>query len=285
MQLIYFKRVPNFGDQLNPWLWPKLIPNFFEINQQVSFIGIGTLINQKRINEIKTGYKKVIFSTGVGYGDSPSLDDSYVIYCVRGPLSAQALGFSKDLAITDGAALLKKFFKPSINKKYKFSYMPHHSLTHDGWNLACKKIGFGYIDPHWSVEKVLESINETEILLAEAMHGAIVADVLRVPWIPIVSNPRILAFKWNDWCQSLNLEYKPCLIEKLQKPINKSDILSPIRRIRDGMRQKKAAFEMQKIAKNSKPFLSKDKILDELTLRLEEKIDKLQNDIKAGIFD
>jgi len=43
------------------------------------------------------------------------------------------------------------------------------------------------------------------------MHGAIVADILRVPWhrfilsTPHTEGERISDFKWNDWMQSLDI--------------------------------------------------------------------------------
>ena len=43
----------------------------------------------------------------------------------------------------------------------------------------------------------------------------IVADALRVPWIPLVTSPRILSFKWQDWCQSIELTYQPQFVPPL----------------------------------------------------------------------
>src|ERR1019366_6854573 len=48
-----------------------------------------------------------------------------------------------------------------------------------------------------------------KLVVAEAMHGAIVADTLRIPWIAVECSPEILPFKWVDWCQSMDLPYKP----------------------------------------------------------------------------
>src|SRR3569623_1144475 len=45
--------------------------------------------------------------------------------------------------------------------------------------------------------------------MTEAIHGAIVADTLRVPWIPVACSPEVAPFKWIDWTQSLGLDYRP----------------------------------------------------------------------------
>jgi succinoglycan biosynthesis protein ExoV len=44
------------------------------------------------------------------------------------------------------------------------------------------------------------------------MHGAILADTLRVPWIPVITSPIINVFKWRDWTMSLGLDYRRILL-------------------------------------------------------------------------
>ena len=65
------------------------------------------------------------------------------------------------------------------------------------------------IDPRRPVEEVISDIKASKVLLAEAMHGAIVADALRVPWIPIRAHRRHHDFKWHDWCASMSIRYDP----------------------------------------------------------------------------
>lgn len=297
---LYYCKYPdgrqNFGDALNLWLWDKLIPDVLDEDESTAFVGLGTLINDALPRRTPRARKRVIFSSGAGYGKGvPSIDDSYKIYCLRGPLSAQKIGVPAELAVTDGAVLLRRLINVNSDKTYRFAYMPHYDLAGEAWNCVCKQLGFAYIDPGWSIEKILSLINQTEVLLSEAMHGAIVADALRVPWIPIVTHPSILPFKWQDWCLSMGLEYKPVLMKRLHQPRGASggwakpsdsqvDILKPARLVRDWVRQKSAALQLDRIAKSTRPILSTDIQIERVTVELEERLQKFKNDVEAGYF-
>ncbi|MGK7939679.1 MAG: polysaccharide pyruvyl transferase family protein [Crocosphaera sp.] len=284
---IYYYKEQNFGDQLNPWLWNQLLSGLIDHDPKIAFLGIGTLLNNNYLGKIKKAQHKIIFSTGFGYGkeDNIDLDATHKIYCVRGPLTAEKLGLPENLAITDGALLVRSVFNyKSYEKKYKYAYMPHYQLAGDGWALACEKIGFGYIDPRWSVDKVLSSISETEILLAEAMHGAIIADTFRVPWIPIITNTSILKFKWLDWCASLDVDYQPASMERLHHPREKLDMYTPVRKVRDFLRQSQAARQLTEITQLYKPVLSTQTKSNECYDKLEDKLQSLKKDMANGVF-
>ena len=289
MKLSYYK-LPNgernFGDNLNPWIWDQLIPDVIDNDESVAFVGIGSLIIDGLPYRTRHASKRVIFGTGVGYGKTTEvkLDDSYRIYCLRGSLSAKALGVEEDLGVTDGAVLIRRVYQNNVKKNYRFSYIPHYELAGKGWENVCKELGFGYIDPRWTVEEVLSAISKTEVLLCEAMHGAIVADALRVPWIPVATNSTILSFKWQDWCSSIGVEYKPNYIERLQNPKEKQDLLTPIRLVRDKIRQRKASQALKQVAMNQPSYLSKDSRIETLTQQLEEKLHLFQQDVKKGLF-
>jgi succinoglycan biosynthesis protein ExoV len=45
------------------------------------------------------------------------------------------------------------------------------------------------------------------------MHGAIIADYFRTPWIPVKISRKILDFKWHDWCESIDVQYEPVLLQ------------------------------------------------------------------------
>src|SRR5436190_19716735 len=101
MRLRYFES-KNFGDALNPHLFNRLLPNFFDDDPSTDFFGIGSILG---FNMFKNANRKIIFSSGFAYGTKPTIDDTFDIFCVRGPLTAKALSLSEKLAIADGGIL------------------------------------------------------------------------------------------------------------------------------------------------------------------------------------
>lgn len=270
MKLYYYKDYRgNFGDDLNPWLWSKLLPEFFDDDERTIFVGIGTLLNSLLPREAH----KVVFSTGVGYLEPPPpVDDSWRIFCVRGPLSAARLGVDKSLAITDGAALLRTIEFPSCDKRYGVSFIPHHGSHRPKWSDVCRMLGINYIDPSKDVDFVLSEIRKSKLIIAEAMHGAIVADTLRVPWIPVKFHQHILDFKWQDWCQSLGLRYQPITLPRFLEREYANKYCSRCK-------YTLLSFYVMWISHRVKPVLSSEDVLDSAVERLLEKLELLRKNV------
>lgn len=213
MRLRYFSMTHNFGDALNPLIFNALLPGFFDDDPAIDFFGIGSILGFDIVHKAK---RRVIFSSGFAYGTKPQIDASYDVICVRGPLTAQALGLDPKLAITDGALLLKFLDLPKTEKLYDFSFIPHwESESKFYWKGFCNQAGVNYISPTDGVPEVLRQIQASRVVIAEAMHGAIVADALRVPWIAVKAYKGINEFKWEDWVASLKLPYAATRITPL----------------------------------------------------------------------
>ncbi len=194
----------NFGDDLNDWLWRKLIPELLEKNDDNYLIGIGTIFSNKTI---PVHGKKIVFTSGTGYKMDANIDSTWDIVGVRGSKTAKVYRLSDDKILCDGAYLLRKVLKLDdfINGD-KIGFMPHwSSVDLFDWSVECKKLGLHYISPQMSVDDVLESMKQCNKIITEAMHGAIVADALRIPWCAVSFSPGFLKFKWDDWTSVLNM--------------------------------------------------------------------------------
>lgn len=214
MKLVFFRgRVPNFGDELNLHVWPALLPaGFLDEDESELFVGIGSIIG----TQMPAGARKFVMGSGyAGYMGRPDVHDgTWDIRFVRGPNTAKTLGISPSLSICDSAVLLRSMDLPAPDTSVGVAFMPHYeSLERGNWAEACRLAGMTLIDATQPVETVLSQIRGARLLITEAMHGAIVADALRTPWIaakPIYGGHHM---KWLDWSGALDIDLRMNLLK------------------------------------------------------------------------
>lgn len=102
----------------------------------------------------------------------------------------------------------------------KVAFMPHVGSfwCFQGWQELLRQDDIHLIDPRDEPSKILRDIASCKVLLAEAMHGAIIADAIGVPWVPVKCYKSVNEFKWSDFCESLDLTYQPVRIDSLFDP-------------------------------------------------------------------
>ena len=199
----------NFGDDLNPWLWPKLLGDeFFTQQDGVYFVGIGTVLTSKRLNiQLANAKEIIIFSSGAWGDSAPALPGKCKVYGVRGPRTAKRLGLSEDKVIGDGAYLLRKIELPVVDKIYDIGFIPHHgSEIYVDWQKICDQLGIQFISAKQPVEDFLGQLRGCKRIITEAMHGAIVADAMRIKWSPVKFSPLFSEEKWYDFSESMQLK-------------------------------------------------------------------------------
>lgn len=296
MKLFYYP-FNNFGDKLNPLIWDALIPDLLDDDDGTVLVGIGTLIN----SNAPTQPNKVVFGSGAGYVSPAQIDEKWKFYCVRGPRTAEILGLDPRLAITDPALLLTEVVTGPVTPNGEVCFMPHHvSMCYADWKAICDKAGITFLDPTADMHEVMAKMRGAKLVIAEAMHGAIVADAFRVPWVPVQCYGHILGFKWEDWCQSMALPYQPLTIESVwdvDRTLSSRDRLaanvkrglkqvgiwsenwtppppaSNIRKVEDSV-----VAMLSKLAGGEHAFLSDERIQRTALSRLLEKIECMKKD-------
>jgi succinoglycan biosynthesis protein ExoV len=208
MRSFYWRTSTNFGDAMNSWLWDELFPGLMDPDDNIRLIGIGSLIKAdlERVKGLK-----VIFGSGSGYASLPNLSDpaNWKVYFVRGPLTAKAAKLPAQSGVVDAAwlvGLLDEF--KLVPKKAGVCFIPHFSNSRlSSWDVVCKHAGIQFIDPLADSRWVISQIAKSELAITESLHGAIMADYYRTPWIPVqLSAGSFLDFKWLDWCRSVGVD-------------------------------------------------------------------------------
>ena len=190
----------NFGDDMNDDFVRELWPDFERCGMDNIFC-IGTLLNEGA-GKIKNS---VVIGSGCGYGDSVDFDyESSVIYGVRGPLTAKKIGLTNNFVIGDPALLLPKMKSFSDGKSLLMGksivVVPHHR-TSELWNFEnISGSRYCYLDPGTTkINDLIATISQASLVVAEAMHAAIVASAFCVPFVPVSIRGKMEEFKWNDF--------------------------------------------------------------------------------------
>jgi len=177
-------------------------------------------------------------------------------------------------------------------------------MTKADWPALCARAGIKCIDPRNPVERVLTELRQTELLLAESMHGAIVADALRVPWIAVRMYGRFTQFKWQDWTESVRVPLRivdvPPVFERKPPCWKRVDYTAKKLLARCGLGddnwnrlETRATTEsevsqtlrtLERVSQQQLPCLSEERILLELNTRLMEKLSEVRTIYQSGCF-
>ncbi len=157
-----------------------LLPGFFDDDPAELFLGIGSVFDAPHA---ASALKLV---AGAGYGGytlPPLLDANWIIHWVRGPRTARRLGLPRQWVWAIPPCCSPTPVDAAVQL---IGFMPHfESLQHGAWAEAAAAAGVTLIDPRGDPAAILAEIGACRLLLSEAMHGVIVADAMRVPWIAL----------------------------------------------------------------------------------------------------
>ena len=225
MRLFYWQSPSgNFGDDLNLWYWDRFLAGWRSWDEDCTLIGVGSILNTRILPE---SARYLVLGSGSGFGELPDVSDAskWDVRFVRGPLTARNLGLDATLSATDPAALISRLPEFASTARRGTAYIPHcHSDASPfyDWPRICAAAGLAYISPRPESAAVIRAIGRAERVITESMHGAVLADALRIPWLPVAQLDTFNHFKWRDWAASLNLDISmarlPSVPTKRPKP-------------------------------------------------------------------
>jgi hypothetical protein len=211
----------NVGDELNAWLWPALLGDLMA-DSQATLLGVGTLLNERFCRQLPPGEDILVVGTGAGYGRIPALNQRWKFYAVRGPRTASALGLPTDTAVADSAYLLAGLdWRRAEHTRPvgEVVFVPHHrSLPLLDWESVCRQAGLGFLSPLLPAEQFMARLCSARLVLTEAMHGAILADIARVPWRALSFGRQFNTEKWSDWSEALELDLQTTQFDGFYDP-------------------------------------------------------------------
>ena len=190
----------NFGDRLNDYIFQGLTPLAFRVPVLKNLpdgtaLGVGTLLNHKMLSDC------TILGSGTNGEQVPGIDLNYSF--VRGRLTAEKLKLPKKYSVGDTAFGVRGYFESLAGQQiHEIGIIPHYRNLPVIEDDRVIRVDMPY-------DQFIKRVSQCKIILTEAMHGAILADCLRIPWAPVsIDSERypIPRFKWNDFASVLDIE-------------------------------------------------------------------------------
>lgn len=308
MKLEYSKphnNLGNFGDDLNEWFWDDCLPGVLNEDDSIILLGMGTILSRWFTDRLPVNSVKIVVGSGGGKkGGPPILDRLWHVYGVRGPLTASYSGLPAEMILTDPAMLIGRMdIGQSHSDRQGVGFMPHiWSVDQWNWRETCEQLGLIYLDPRAESKETIRKIASLQRIVTEAMHGAIVADAVRTPWVAVSIADAFEPSKWCDWAGSLGLAIRFYSLPYLNGPSTtglqpwaKSQIKNVLAHTRHGRQagyrpnsdrwtRRQATQKLHDLAFNTEAQLSDDAQLSRALDRMESALDRLKADIISGAF-
>ncbi len=209
---IYWARtdIPNWGDDLNPWLYYKLTgkkPIYCPHLSIPKLFMAGSILHL-------CGPKDSCW--GSGYLEDPpeELVTPNHVYAVRGKLTAKILesrGAPTTSNFGDPGCIVPRLIEVDFTKKYKIALVPHYV----DWEIAesfCKEKHIKLVPVSLGTAAFVQELAGAEMVYSSSLHGIICAESLGIPtgWVRFSDNLIGGSFKFHDYLSGTGREYEGC---------------------------------------------------------------------------
>jgi pyruvyltransferase len=198
---LYWSRtdIPNWGDDLNPWLFQKLTGSsaiYCPHGRVPKLLMAGSILASAGPNDYCWG-------TGLITAEIPEGCGLATAHALRGPATASALeniGLPSSDIFGDPGVLVAKFVTPPPAKRYAMAVIPHYADAAAGAILA-KELNAKLIPVSHGIEEFVRAVAQAEVVYSSSLHGIICAESLGVPAVWVVFSDNLIGgdFKFRDY--------------------------------------------------------------------------------------
>lgn len=201
-RLRYYRGLYNFGDDINPILWRLITgeePETMDINDQrpvENIIMCGSILGAA--NKWTTVWGSGFVERTQKWFSKPE------IAALRGPITlkmAQKYGLEGDVPLGDPVMVIKKYYQPWVNVKYKYGVIPHYADKAKYPEMDDVLV----IDIQSDIFTVIDNVWRCENIISSSLHGLVVADTYQRPsmWVRFSNNIWGDGMKFYDYFGSV----------------------------------------------------------------------------------
>lgn len=204
VRLYWWNALPNFGDQLSPWLI-RALGEFpvYASPRRCESVAIGSVLDA-----LPDDYSGVVWGSGIRQDRNLYRRKARVL-ALRGHLSQDRMARPGSIALGDPALLLSKYVsaprtRSGVGVVTHFQRRPTPSLE----LLVRKEDGYvRLIDVRQPPAQVVREIASCSFILSSSLHGLVVADALGVPAARLAPDRKLAEgdFKFADYESVLDL--------------------------------------------------------------------------------
>lgn len=233
--LYYSDFSKNWGDYINPFLVERIsgkktvsFKRIYNIKNKKKLTGVGSILHHPGLAD------GVIWGSGFIHPVGTLKELPSEILVLRGKHSAKIFqdnGVKDRGAYGDPALLFPTFYKPNSTKKFKIGFLPHYSelnsfLTNKNITENKDVTVISPMVPQNEVYKIIDQIDECEIIVSSSLHGLILADVYQIPSLRFTYTNKIFGgdFKYDDYYSGVGINQHETLHFDNLDQINYSQI-------------------------------------------------------------
>ena len=212
IKVYWFQKVVNFGDLITPLILKKSGFTPIHCNRNLSTI----LLCGSVLQHVSEDYSGYILGSGLIRDCTRYLNKAKILG-VRGELTRERVGASKEVVLGDPGLLASIFLKHRPQKSHSLGIVSHYVDKGDPRVLKIQKRykkEVKVIDVQQDPLTVFTEIAKCEHIISSSLHGLVVADSLGIPngWILLSDQVVGKGFKFADYNSALGTKQNPLFL-------------------------------------------------------------------------